>query len=86
MRLLELDDSGRLSLMPPASRNVPKYAILSHTWGADGEEFTHEDMIKGTGQDKCGYRKLKFCAEQARRDGMQYSWVETCCSIQALHR
>jgi tetratricopeptide (TPR) repeat protein len=26
-----------------------------------------------------GYRKLKFCAEQAARDGLQYFWIDTCC-------
>jgi hypothetical protein len=73
MRLLELDDSGRLSLIGPLNRDIPEYAILSHTWGPDGEEVTYEDMIRGTGNDKPGYKKLQFCAEQARRHGLRYS-------------
>jgi Heterokaryon incompatibility protein (HET) len=79
MRLLTLDDGGRLSLTGPFNQDIPEYAILSHTWGPDGEEVTYEDMMKGTGNDKPGYKKLQFCAEQARRHGLRYSWVNTCC-------
>jgi len=28
---------------------------------------------------KAGYEKIQFCGEQARRDGLQYFWVDTCC-------
>jgi hypothetical protein len=35
--------------------------------------------VDGTGQGKAGYRKVKFCGERARRDGLQYFWVDTCC-------
>jgi len=59
--------------------SILKYAILSHTWGPDGEEVTYEDMIKGTEKGKPSYTKLKFCAEQAFRHGLRYSWVDTCC-------
>jgi hypothetical protein len=73
LRLLKLDDSGRLTLIGPLNRDIPEYAILSHTWGADGEEVTYEDMIKGVRKDKPGYSKLKYCAEQAFRHGLRYS-------------
>jgi hypothetical protein len=26
-----------------------------------------------------GYRKIQFCGEQARLDGLPYFWVDTCC-------
>ena len=58
---------------------VPPYAILSHTWGADTEEVTFEDLKNGTGQDKAGYEKLRFCGERAEGDGLQHFWVDTCC-------
>jgi hypothetical protein len=35
--------------------------------------------MDGTGKDKSGYKKIRFCSEQARRDGWQYFWVDTCC-------
>jgi hypothetical protein len=28
---------------------------------------------------KGGYQKIFFCAEQAKRDGLKYFWVDTCC-------
>jgi hypothetical protein len=40
MRLLRLEDNGELSLGEYFGDNIPRYAILSHTWGADGEEYT----------------------------------------------
>ena len=79
MRLLKFDDSGGFSLIGPLNRDIPEYAILSHTWGADGEEVTHEDLMNGTGKGKPGYSKIKFCVEQAHRDGLRYSWIDTCC-------
>ncbi|EDU50673.1 vegetative incompatibility protein HET-E-1 [Pyrenophora tritici-repentis Pt-1C-BFP] len=30
-------------------------------------------------QRKEGYRKIRFCAQQAKRDGLVYFWVDTCC-------
>jgi hypothetical protein len=58
---------------------IRPYAILSHTWGADKEEVTFEDVAKKTGKDKPGYKKIQLCGQQAKRDGLQYFWVDTCC-------
>ncbi|CAD6441400.1 6ba9a8d4-dbe1-4fdd-98f0-a61d64fc5e7e-CDS [Sclerotinia trifoliorum] len=80
MHLLEYDDRGHFGLIRNiASSDIPKYAILSHTWGADKDEVTFQDIIKSKGKDKTSYRKLKFCGEQAERDGLRYFWVDTCC-------
>jgi hypothetical protein len=40
---------------------------------------TFEDLQNGTGTKKAGSNKIRFCGEQARRDGLQYFWVDTCC-------
>ena len=58
---------------------IPRYAILSHTWGDRSQEVTFEDMMNCSGRGKAGYRKIEFCAEQAARDGLRYFWVDTCC-------
>jgi hypothetical protein len=79
MRLLQIEGSGQLSLVEYKGRNVPPYAILSHTWGADNEEVSYKDMIERTGKSKVGYRKLSFCGKQAASDGLQFFWVDTCC-------
>jgi hypothetical protein len=79
MRLLKLQDDGEFSLIEFIGDNIPRYAILSHTWGADGEEVTFKDLMKGTGKSKAGYQKIRFCGEQAATDDLQYFWVDTCC-------
>ncbi|KAN0089845.1 WD40-repeat-containing domain protein [Hyaloscypha variabilis] len=81
MRLLELAPDGQLSLTKDLIGNVPPYAILSHTWGADGEEVTFQEVVNASEQtkSKAGYRKILFCGEQAARDNLQYFWVDTCC-------
>jgi hypothetical protein len=30
-------------------------------------------------RSKEGYQKLRFCAQQAKRDGLDYFWIDTCC-------
>ncbi|KAH6653418.1 hypothetical protein BKA67DRAFT_593315 [Truncatella angustata] len=81
MRLLQCDDTGRFALTPDlASNDVRPYAILSHTWRPD-EEVLFADLARTPRdwQQKAGFDKIKFCAEQAKRDGLQYFWVDTCC-------
>ncbi|KAG4427572.1 hypothetical protein IFR05_016945, partial [Cadophora sp. M221] len=78
MRLLQYNNDRDFSLTEFFEGDIPKkYAILSHRWGA--EEVTFKDLTDGTSKGKAGYRKLHFCGEQARRDGLQYFWVDTCC-------
>jgi hypothetical protein len=86
MRLLEQKDNGEFSLTKDLTKNIPRYAILSHTWGADTEEVTFKDLADRTGKSKAGYDKIRFCGEQAKRDGLQFFWVDTCCIIQTHHR
>ena len=80
MRLLEHNSAGQLSLTKDfVGDHIPEYGILSHTWGADAEEVTFRDLVDGTAMSKVGYDKIRFCEEQARRDGLKYFWVDTCC-------
>jgi hypothetical protein len=77
MRLLEYNNDGEFSLAEFFGDDIPRYAILSHRWGA--EEVTFKDLMNGTGRSKAGYGKIQFCCEQAKRNGLQYFWVDTCC-------
>jgi NACHT domain/Heterokaryon incompatibility protein (HET) len=81
MRLLQRSETGKFSLAKDLVGDdpIPSYAILSHRWGPDNEEVTFEDMTKGTGEKKLGYKKIRFCGEQARQHGLDYFWVDTCC-------
>lgn len=79
MRLLRIAEGGSLSLVEYVGSDVPKYAILSHTWGDDHDEISFRDFTEGLSKNKLGYRKLNFCARQAARDGLQFFWIDTCC-------
>lgn len=81
MRLLKHGDDGELTITPDIVDKdaIPPYAILSHTWGADAEEVTFEDLVNGDGKAKLGYEKIRLCGQQAQHDNLQYFWVDTCC-------
>ncbi|KAH7305364.1 hypothetical protein BKA65DRAFT_560173 [Rhexocercosporidium sp. MPI-PUGE-AT-0058] len=48
----------------------------------DDGDFSLTEFFEGdipTNKGKAGYGKIQFCGEQARRDGLQYFWLDTCC-------
>jgi hypothetical protein len=78
MRLLKYNNNdNEFSLVTFFGDDIPQYAILSHRWGE--KELALEDLTNGTGKSKAGYDKIRFCGEQASRDGLKYFWVDTCC-------
>ena len=77
MRLLESNTNGEFSLTEHLGDSKPQYAILSHRW--ETEEVTFKDLIDGTSEAKVGYKKIRFCANQASKDGLRYIWVDSCC-------
>ncbi|KAK5633448.1 hypothetical protein RRF57_009162 [Xylaria bambusicola] len=81
MRLLQRDNAGNYSLTPDLTPDddIPPYAILSHTWGPDEVLFTDLTNAQNRWYQKAGYAKIQFCAKQARRHGLQYFWVDSCC-------
>ncbi|KAH7403059.1 heterokaryon incompatibility protein-domain-containing protein [Cadophora sp. MPI-SDFR-AT-0126] len=75
MRLL---NTSTLKLESFFGREIPIYAILSHTWGDD--EVTLQDMANPTeAEQKLGYVKLRGCCNKAANDGYSYVWIDTCC-------
>jgi tetratricopeptide (TPR) repeat protein len=79
MHLLHCDNDGRFVLTEFVGKDIPRYAILSHTWGADVDEVTFVDLQNSTGATKQGYRKIQFCRDQAAKHNIRYYWVDTCC-------
>lgn len=58
-------------------RPVPKYAILSHTWGDDEVSFL--DLANDLNvEHRDGYKKIQYTCDQALKDGLGYAWVDTC--------
>ncbi len=84
IRLLQLQDDGEISLVKITGNDIPRYAILSHTWGSEDNQVTFHDITTGTGKGKIGYQKIFFCAEQAKQDGLQHFWIDTCCNDRHL--
>jgi hypothetical protein len=65
------------------SEEIPPYAILSHTWGEQEvifDDLKSLDNVKDVDAKKeAGWNKIRFCAQQAELDGLDYFWVDTCC-------
>jgi tetratricopeptide (TPR) repeat protein len=78
MRLLHFDALGKLILTDFRGKPIPPYAILSHRWS--NSEVLIEDISNGNYKEREeGSKKLRFCVERAAQDGLQYSWIDTCC-------
>ncbi|KAF8884907.1 heterokaryon incompatibility protein-domain-containing protein, partial [Gymnopilus junonius] len=75
MRLLHVNKLELEEFLSEKTR--PSYAILSHTWG-DGE-VTLQDLPRSSAKSMPGYAKIERCCEQARQDGFEYAWIDTCC-------
>ncbi|KAK3351101.1 heterokaryon incompatibility protein-domain-containing protein, partial [Neurospora tetraspora] len=61
-------------------QDVPRYAILSHTW--EDEEILYGDICdpeKPFPQHKKGFFKVKHSCEQAACDEFDWIWIDTCC-------
>ncbi|KAM7216255.1 hypothetical protein V8F06_008374 [Rhypophila decipiens] len=70
-------------------QNIPKYAILSHTW--EEEEVTLSDIMTNPDhKKKKGYGKIDVTCKLALQDRLDYAWVDTCCidksSINSMFR
>lgn len=74
---------------------LPRYAVLSHTWGE--EEISYLDMLyissdlpattagliqvllKKSPKDSQGFGKVQKCCKLARSRGLDWVWIDTCC-------
>ncbi|RII13199.1 hypothetical protein CUC08_Gglean004499 [Alternaria sp. MG1] len=91
MRLLHITDDGKLKFTKDIilKDEIPPYAILSHTWGDQEVVFNDmkslDDLNDVEAKKKDGWKKIDFCAQQAKRDGLKYFWIDTCCIDKANH-
>ncbi|KAK4062778.1 uncharacterized protein Triagg1_9648 [Trichoderma aggressivum f. europaeum] len=86
--MIRLINMETLKLETFSGKKVPKYAILSHTWGTDSEELTFDDLRKGI-TDKPGIGTIKFkgCCDlvikenikEEKENKMKHVWIDTCC-------
>lgn len=76
MRLINVVSLELQSFMGAA--DVPRYAILSHTW--EDDEMTLQDLLDPTQRDRRkGLVKIAMACKLAQRDDIGYVWVDTCC-------
>jgi hypothetical protein len=74
MRLLH---TTSFQLQVFSDNDIPRYAILSHTW--DKSELTCEDLREENFRQKPGFAKLKASCAIAAKDGYTWIWIDTCC-------
>ncbi|KAK5683235.1 hypothetical protein LTS10_004766 [Elasticomyces elasticus] len=55
------------------------YAILSHTWTLGTEEVSYKDVCENKHRTKAGWLKIAGACRQAKKDGVAFLWVDTCC-------
>jgi hypothetical protein len=64
-------------------KDVPPYAILSHTWGKQEvvfDDLKSLDSAKNIdAETETSWNKIRFCAQRAKRDNLTHFWVDTCC-------
>jgi len=66
---------------------IPPYAILSHQWLLDEEVSFREYLkLRDETRRKAGYRKILQACKQARRDDLDYIWIDTCCIDKDNHK
>ncbi|KAK7428166.1 hypothetical protein QQZ08_005406 [Neonectria magnoliae] len=60
---------------------IPKYGILSHTWGQNEPIFDDFQSSSRRWKLKRGsqHAKVNGCCAQAESDGLNYVWIDNCC-------
>ncbi|KAK7468914.1 hypothetical protein VKT23_003411 [Stygiomarasmius scandens] len=59
-------------------RDIPPYAILSHTW-VDEEVSFQDIQHPEVAQVKKGYTKIIRACHLARQQKLHYIWIDSCC-------
>jgi hypothetical protein len=77
--------NARTRKLEEFASDIPRYAILSHTWGE--EEVSFKDMIENPEVERMnGYRKIRSACDQAVDDWLDYVWCDTCCKLTRQER
>ncbi|THU95450.1 hypothetical protein K435DRAFT_966419 [Dendrothele bispora CBS 962.96] len=60
------------------SSDIPRYAIISHTWDAEELTFREIQNLK-TAKLHAGWKKVEGACTRARRFRFDWIWMDTCC-------
>ena len=75
MRLVKVNSDPLEVVEFMDEKKIQPYAILSHTWGK--EECSLQDMTSPDVKSRLGYRKIQYTCDQARKEGLDWAWVDT---------
>jgi hypothetical protein len=75
MRLLKYEKDGRLTITSFEDNALPRYAILSHTWGADTEEVTFADLLKVTASTSLATRRFASVENKHSKIQRNMDWI-----------
>ena len=76
MRLIDVHSMRLVSFVDEYS--APDYAILSHVWGEEEVSFSDIQDLDRARRMK-GFEKIRLSCDQAKRGGLDFVWVDTCC-------
>lgn len=77
---MRLIDTKTLRLKEFWGDDIPRYAILSHTWETEEVTFQQFTQLSRDVLSKLkGFTKIQRTCQLARRSGIQWAWVDTCC-------
>ncbi|ROV94095.1 hypothetical protein VMCG_08243 [Cytospora schulzeri] len=79
---MRLINTTTLDLEVFIGHHLPRYAILSHTWGEEEvslQDWSNRNDPSSTISARSGYAKIVACCRTAREDGYDYVWIDTCC-------
>ncbi|KAL2883133.1 hypothetical protein SGCOL_001321 [Colletotrichum sp. CLE4] len=79
MRLIKASSihSGNLQLVDFSPDQLPRYAILSHTWG--NNEVIYADIRDQNAATKPAFQKVRYSCIQTLADGLDHVWIDSCC-------
>ena len=75
---MRLINTLTLKLSEFYDENIPRYAILSHTWGTDEISYTQYEIMSGDSSIPTT-SKIASCCRLAASQSWHWLWVDTCC-------
>ncbi|KAJ9655122.1 hypothetical protein H2198_005978 [Neophaeococcomyces mojaviensis] len=70
--MLTWNSQNEHNLIDSHTDAIPRCAILSYTWAANGDEVTFADLQQGRNRNRAEYAKIRFCGPQAKEDGIEH--------------
>ncbi|KAK0704407.1 heterokaryon incompatibility protein-domain-containing protein [Lasiosphaeris hirsuta] len=80
MRLINTNIRETLEVKEFWGSEIPRYAILSHTWEEEEVSFQQFTQLPREELSKMkGFAKIEKTCQLARTSGIEWAWVDTCC-------